>query len=353
MTTTLRTIPNSKHLSLSLGSHRALFENKVRGTWALGVGTNLKFHYGLLSLTTLNDDYPQCTAKINFGMSSFPLKLSAKQEFESGQSGYVSYAWGPSGIEFKTIVARALTSYSVCSIGVKHSIQSGLTWLLQLERNDIVFRVPITVCAPNNRAYWEKSVLFYFVSLVIDSLIGEIMEEPQSTESTKKELKRESSLLDNTKSRRDAEQQVQLMVKSALANRAREEACGGLVILKATYWIYGGETMDATTQLQFRVNDSKLHLPSSPKSHLLGFYSLMPPPDVSNAKCSWHESSWFPWWSSKRADDAKPKLDTTPKLTVRYSFQGSVYEITIDETDELELPQSTAMRLGESNVVLE
>lgn len=352
MTSTLRTIPNSRHLSLSLGSHRALFENKVRGTWALGMGTDLKFHYGLLSFTTLSDDYPQCTAKLNLGMSSFPLKLSAKHEFESGQSGYVSYAWGPSGIEVKTIFARAVASCAVWSIGVKHSVQSGLTWLLQLERNDIVFRVPITICARNSRAYWEKSLLLSFVSYLIDNVIREIVEDEESLETTKKELKQESSLLDSDKSRRDAEQQVKLMVKSALASREREVESNGLVILKATYLVDGGETMDATTQLQFRVNDSKLRLPSTPKSHLLGFYSLTAVSDLSKEKRPSYES-WLPWLPSKKAKDDASSASTKPKLTVRYAFEGKVYETTIDETEELVLPGATALCLGESDVVLQ
>jgi len=350
LTTTLRTIPNSNDLSLSIGSHRALFENKIRGTWALGISTALKFHYGLLSFTTLSDDYPQCTAKMNLGMSSFPLKLTAKHDFESGQSGYVSYAWGPSGIEVKSIFARALTSYAVWSIGVRHSVQSGLTWLLQLERNDIVFRIPITICARDSPAYWEKSLLLSFISFLIDNVVREIVEDPESLEAAKKELKRESSLLDTDKSRRDSEQQVQLMVKSSLASRAREEACNGLVILKATYWVEGGETMDATTQMQFLVKGSKLKLPPTPKSYLLGFYSLAIASELSPAKQAWYES-WFPWLSSKKQKESSAAA--LPKLTVRYSFNGSVYEITIDDTEELELPQANALCLGGSNVVLE
>ena len=304
MTASLRTIPNSEDLSLSIGSHRGLFENKLRASWALGMGSNLKFHYGLLSFTTTSDDYPTCTAKVNLGVSSFPLKLSAKHEFESGQSGYVSYAWGPLGVEVKTIFARALTSYAVWSVGVGHSL-SGLTWLLQLERNDIVFRIPITICPRRSSAYWEKSILLSLVSFLVDVVVRDIVENSESVAAVKEELKRESSLLDAEKSRRAAEQQVQMMEESALANRAREEACRGLVILKATYFVNGGESMDATIQIQFRVKEnSKLRLPSTPKSHLLGFYSLATASKGSSTKQSWYES-WFPWLlSSRTANDS-------------------------------------------------
>ena len=350
MTASLRTIPNSNDLSMSIGSHRGLFENKLRASWALGMGSNLRFHYGLLSFTTTSDDYPTCTAKVNLGVSSFPLKLTAKHEFESGQSGYVSYAWGPMGVEVKTIFARALTSYLVWSIGVQHSL-SGLTWLLQLERNDIVFRIPITICPRNSSAYWEKSILLSFISFLVDSIVRDIVESSESVAAVKKALERESTLLDADKSRRAAEQQVQMMEESALANRAREEACGGLVILKATYFVNGGESMDATIQIQFRVKEnSKLQLPSTPKSHLLGFYSLATAPKGSSAKQSWYES-WFPWLSSRTANDSS--IAASPKLTVRYSYQGKVYETTIEDTEALLLPQEDALCLGESNVVVQ
>jgi hypothetical protein len=36
---------------------------------------------------------------------------------------------------------------------------------------------------------------------------------------------------------------------------------------------------------------------------------------------------------------------TKPKLTVRYAFEGKVYETTIDETEELVLPGATALCL--------
>jgi hypothetical protein len=352
MTASLRTIPNTEDLSLSLGSHRNLFENKLRASWALGMGSNLRFHYGLLSFTTTSDDYPTCTAKLNLGISSFPLKLTAKHEFESGQSGYVSYAWGPTGIEIKTIFARALTSYAVWSIGVRHSIQSGLTWLLQLERNEIVFRIPITICRRNSSAYWEKSILLSLVSFLVDSCVRDIVENSESIEAAERgQLKRESSLLDADKSRRAAEQQIQMMTESALASRAREEACDGLVILKALYYVDGGESMDATIQIQFRVKEnSKLQLPSTPKSHLLGFYSLAETPKGTFVKQSWYES-WFPWLLRQTENDSN--TPASPKLTVRYSYLGKVYETTIEDKEALVLPQEDALCLGESNVVVE
>jgi hypothetical protein len=327
-----------------------LFDNKLRGTWALGVGTDFKFHYGLFSFTTLNAKYPQCTAKLNLGMSSFPIKLSAKHEFESGQTGYVSYSWSPMGVEVKTIFARALSSYVSWNMGIQHATLSGLTWLLQLERNDIVFRIPITITSRLSPGYWEKLLLLSFISFLVDETIGDMISGSELVATKKKSLKNESFSLYSEKSRREAEQQVRLMIKTAETCKAREEGYNGLVIRKATYWVDGGESMDATTQLQFWVNDSKIQLPATPKSDLLGFYNLATASEPSRANQSWWDS-WFTWLVS--SNKSKDSIAPIPKLTVRYAFQGNVYEITIEDSAELVLPNANVLCLGQSDVVLE
>ena len=349
LTASAWTIPNSNHFGLSVVSHRSLFENKVRGTWALGVGTDFKFHYGLFSFTTLNDKYPQCTVKLNLGMSSFPLKLSAKHEFQLGQTGYILYSWSPMGVEVKTIFARALSSYVSWSMGIRHAAQTGLSWLLQLERNDIVFRIPITIASKMDPSYWEKLLLLSFISVLIDDTIRYMISGSKLMELKKKSLKHESSLLIADKSHQNAEQQVHLMATIAEASKTREDGCNGLVIRKATYWVHGGESMDAMTQLQFWVNDSMIKFPATPKSGLLGFFNLLTASELSVENQSWWHS-WFEWLSWNKSKDS---IVPVPKLTVRYAFQGSIYEITIDDSAELVLPNAKALCLGQSDVVLE
>jgi hypothetical protein len=253
------------------------------------------------------------------------------------------------GVEVKTIFARALSSYVSWSMGIKHATQSGLVWLLQLERNDIVFRIPITIISRMSPVYWENLLLLSLISFLIDETISDMISGSGLVETQKNSLKRESSLLVNEKSRQEAEQQVRLMIKTAETCRVREEGCNGLVIRKATYWVDGGESMDATTQLQFWVNDSKIQLPATPKSDLLGFYKLATASEVSKANQSWWDS-WFSWLSSNKSNDP---IAAIPKLTVRYAFDLNVYEITIEDSAELVLPKSNVFCLGQSDVVLE
>ena len=250
------------------------------------------------------------------------------------------------GMELKVIVARALTSYASWSMGIRHATQSGLTWLLQLERNDIVFRIPITICSLASPMYFQNMFVVACLSFLIDDAIGDTVKDVTADliDTKKKDtLERESSLLNHVKSRSDSEQQVKLMLKMAQSCKEREEACNGLVIRQATYWIDGGESMDATIQLQFWVNDSKLNLPPTPKSHLLGFYSLATAEDITEMKQPW----WHFWKSSN-----KPKDSAIPKLTIRYAFDGNVYEITVQDSAEVVLPNGKALCIGRSDIVL-
>lgn len=233
-------------------------------------------------------------------------------------------------------------------MGIRHATTTGLTWLLQLERNDIIFRIPITLTTRMNPGYWEKLLLLSFVSFVLDEALGDMIRGSDSMDikRDKDNRKHESSLqFSMERSRQDAEQQVRLMQRTAKVCRVREEADNGLVIRRATYFVQDGNSMDATIQLQFWVKDSKLKLPPTPKSDLLGFYSLATPNDLSN------EATWpfsCQWWSKT----PKHGVIATPKLTVRYAYQGNVYEITINDTAELVLPNEAALCLGGSHVIL-
>lgn len=126
-------------------------------------------------------------------------------------------------------------------------------------------------------------------------------------------------------------------------------------------------SMDATVQLQFWVNQGRLSIPSQlPKSSWMGFYSLC----TESKLFLRHGKNAHPpqpkWWSGRQivrnlwsqwkkfrtsgnknddettANRSRPAHDLwqEPELTVRYSFRGSVYEITVGDTESLELPHA-------------
>lgn len=343
ITTTARTMPNSKTLALSVVSHRDLWHNMFRGTCALGMGSDMAMHYGLLSLTTLSDEYPTCTVKLNIGINHYPLKFSAKQDFDGGtKTGYLSVGWGPKGVEWKAIMSRSLTAYAQCSMGIQHATSTGLTWLLQAERGSFTFRVPISITTITNPAYWSTLTYYSLLTLLVDDIIGDIIHD--STDDIIKPASRDIVDIDSAceKTKQDAEQQLVFMQPTAEKNTERERQCNGLIIYQARYFVHQGQSLDATTQLQFWVQNSTLHLPSGSKSFLMGFYPLVQP-----TRKRQHRTSWLRGWLTTETSDPTPM----PQLQVRYTFGDETYEITVNDTDELVLPNSNATLLGAKGTV--
>lgn len=333
ITATARSIPNSRKMALSLISHRNLWRNQLRGTWALGLGNDLSMHYSLLSFTTLWADYPAITTKINLGVNPFPIKLSAKHSLDGDtHTGLISFGWGPSGIELKGVLSRAITAYANLSLGIKHTTHNGLTWLIQLERGTFTFRVPISISSIMSRAYLEKMIYISFLTYLLDNIIGEMVLD------TSKCLRAENienmtTNFDFHKTQDFADQQIELMKATAKLNMEREEQANGLVIYQARYFVEQGLSVDVSTQLQFWVRNGMLQLPAGSKSHLMGFYSLLEP--RAKIKKPW----WNKWANSKT-------ISSVPRLCVRYASGDSTFEITIQDTDALFLPSDAAVVLG-------
>lgn len=362
--TSISTLPGSDKLALSLSSHRPLFQNKVRGTWAIGMSSpDFSLHYGLLSFTTLNTR-PRYTAKLNIGVDRYPLRLTADHNFSDVHSGQLSYGWGPSGVELSGIMSRVVSKYAKFSIGVKHvtiSGQSGLTWLLKFRRGQLTFSVPIAVSSITSPGYSFKCLYMTFLSLLIDEAIGDLISEANSRlvddggeESKVALMREEAQLVEMNKARADAKQQVELMKRPAELKRATEEKKNGLVVLKATYEVEGGDVLNVTDQLQFWVANSSLNLPNTSKSNMLGFYDvrrILPEDDIVATTISgWRRIlSWFTWGFIDLPPDIKKGPD--PTLTVRYKFQDSVYEIRVLDDDPLSLPSPLALKLGDSRYV--
>jgi len=342
MTTTVRTQPNSDHLSLSVVTHRALWENQCRGTWAVGMGTDANLQYCLASLTTLNEDYPQCTAKVNVGVSKHPIELSSKYNMGDNRQISFSVAFGGSpSVEWKAMLSRELTNYCKLRVGARHAISTGLTWIFELERGSVKFRVPVAISTALLQQDWARWVFFLTVPFAIDDLLGDVVKQVSPIKEPSSSLIKDSKLLQSIKTKEEADMQVRMMKKAAEARRDLEQEANGLVIVHATYFVEGGKRFDATIPIQFWVRNSHLRLSSSPKSTLLGFYDLVTPTAAILAK---RRPWWKLFWSTTSTEQVPPNL--VPKLLVRYSYQGDIYEITIQDTEPLLLPSERAVELG-------
>jgi hypothetical protein len=167
------------------------------------------------------------------------------------------------------------------------------------------------------------------------------------------------------------------------AKREYEEAIDGLVILKATYALSQSvhshpakTSIDVTLALQFWVRNSRLVLPSCSKRMLLGFY------DVSPQYPTWYDNehhnastlhelvdrmnallAYFGIGHAKyNYDEDKTEKDRqeaftrediagSPRLTIRYRYQGIVFEIELDDDQAESLPSHHALMLGSGKLV--
>jgi hypothetical protein len=264
--------------------------------------------------------------------------------------------------EITTLAARPTLAF-----GFEHDIGLGCwTWVWELTYHNSSFRVPIpvlhlgTVLSPAE--YYRHKVYYGIYCLLLQSLVVDILQDDKEEKSQSMEKEKEQEMIklmedaSKSKTKLDASRQLALMRSVAERRRYVERQWDGLVILSAEYFLedrsgpeFQRVIMDATDQLQFWVSDGRLVLPDLPKSALLGFYDLRTELKGYRTKApSWDWRIWKRW--SRRSVDAE-RQPLMPKLGIRYSYQGYVYEIGCCDDQPLTLPSNKARLLGHSSVV--
>ena len=476
LTASIGTMPDKSPLNLlalSFSSHRSLFRDRFRGSWALGLGTDMSPHYSMLSFTMLpgnneedNDrnksqkqgirqlwrllrlSYPpQFTLRLGSGIDRFPIRLvmegkritKIKEKFtrksnlgpiigkkirqdyinngSGGGGGEYKFilGWGPSGVETEGILTRHLAKYCSIGMGLRCDLWRDLKFNFSLKRGSMALKIPlalrtfaVTGSIISRYGYITTTVYASLITFLIDAIVEDVRasgitekedkvdsiepvsecdyysnnifvatfqkyvllqqkQELQCHVQTKFPLQRKSS--------EDAKFQVSLMTNAALAKRKKEENVileaargnGGLVILEGIYSVEGGRTLDVTTVLQFFVEDSRLSFPAVTKVGLLGFCDVRNEEqggllvDVSPIEVDKNDivgriyctivhllQSFIP--NGKiitRAD----QLRLQPTLKVRYKTWNGIYEICVNDEEELYLPSRYAIRLGGENVL--
>jgi len=348
-------------LGFTFTSHRSMMENKISGTWVMGLALpKFELQYGLLSFTANYPNQPKYTAKFNMGMNYTPVQLIAEKSFDEDHqhTGKLSWGWGARGIDLQAVTSRYLSKYCKISVGLHHVSSRGLTWLFQLQRGSIQFSVPILITTVMSPGYAVKSMYMSLFLGIMDASLGDLVRKEVHYATNKnsnlpesKALRREEFLLEREKVRRDALQQTRLMEKPAETKRLQEEKGNGLVILRAVYRVTGGDELDVTTALMFWVVKGRLHLPSTTKSSMLGFYNVRHETPVE-IESGYVNACWKVWEKLWNGDEKKDSIVPVkvPTLTIRYRCQGRLYEITILDDDALSLPSPKAMELGGSSV---
>lgn len=309
--------------------------------------------------------------------------------------------WG--GMKIKTTIERTISKFFTLSMGIEHLTSKGLSWIFVLQRGShLNITVPIhilsvldPVTTVDPMMYPIKALYLAFVSYLLDATFSEYIidqlksfsesgkkiimndedeeDDKHDDKVTEEKLYIEEMLLPLQKGRDIAMNQKRLMQKQAHFKREAEEDINGLVILSATYGLHGKNRMkksrnfkgkifveDVTTQLQFWVDKSKLKLPAVSKSHLMGFYDIQAACDLSHAKDDFSifssNNQLYKWCYSsipflKRHFNNRED-ENVIQLKIRYKIAGFVYEITINDTDPLEIPSNVALKLGSSEIVL-
>mmetsp|Transcript_31916 Transcript_31916/g.67099 ORF Transcript_31916/g.67099 Transcript_31916/m.67099 type:complete len:485 (+) Transcript_31916:780-2234(+) len=284
------------------------------------------------------------------------------------------------------------------------------SWLFQLERGDVCFLVPVTIF-PLAPTAWDSLLRIWYASLasiVVDVIVGELLcgvtsklrlsffklllgeekvGEMISPVADNDDMDKEQDFGEEywlqqqlSKAKEDTLRQVNLMVRQAKAMTKKEEEQGGLRIVKAVYgvmddesreWIRRKErnadstnvdellwhTMDATTQLQFWVTDSHLHLPAVSKKHMLGFYDML----AFVSEDEWAQSkqgnregdkisyafprSWN-WWKEKHWA-VENKRNLVVVLSVRYRLDDKMYDVMLYDDDAVDLPSQFAQEVSD------
>jgi hypothetical protein len=347
-------------LGLAITSHRSMMENKISGTWVMGlVLPKFQLQYGLLSFTSNYPNQPKCTAKFNLGMDYTPVQFIAEKAFDEEERhvGKVACGWGPRGVDMKATTSRYLSQYCKLTIGLHHVSAKGLTWLFQIQRGSIKFTVPILISTIMSPAYAVKSMYMTLVLGMVDASLGDFVQQSiaevtgKSNSTESKELRREEVLLEREKVKRDAMQQIGLMEKPAQTKRLKEEEKKGLVIISATYSVLGGDSIDVTTALMFWVAKGRLQLPATTKSSMIGFYDVMHDLPVDR-EIGYINACWKmleKMWNRDNTLDVGPV--EVPILKIRYRYEECLYEIQILDYEPLSLPSSKALKLGGSRVI--
>ncbi len=428
--------------TLSLKTHRSLFEDKIRCTWIAGLALpTMKLQYGMISISTnhfqsgvgnendesddedeggeeeggdtssnhsdeqqeqsdpqhnyANDEkkkgqsklankwffkkLPNHTLNINLGMSTTPISVTTEQEFSETHSGIVSVGFGIEGWDLKVISTRAISNICKLSLGIKHVSAVGFSTLFKIQRGSINFTVPVLVTTCTSSSFILKGMFMSMLMGLFDQTVGDysngsylyltdINDQSVNNSATRAkaslEKSKEDFLIESDKLKRERVQQIELMSKTAEAKMKKEQMKDdGLVILSAKYEVQNGDSIDVTIPLQFWVMNSALHLPPMSKSNMLGFYDVQRGLSFEGNRPGARKNgvlkSWITYIFTKRRGEEEGNqkgrqlfdMISVPTLTVRYRCGKDVYEITILDHEELNLPSPDAMKLGGSYVL--
>jgi len=348
----------------------------------------------LITLHNFMDNTSQASS-----VYSSNMKLEIEQDVSSTQTCHSTVEYCHAGHLFSlgTIFTRTYSSsrFARLGVGIRHTFgnifnnrvwwkQGTTSWLFQLERGDVRLLIPVTIY-PATTTAWDSLLRIVYVSMtsiVVDIIVSELLCGVTSKLRLRflkillgKEIVDKASLSYQSDIEKEQEEkgnwlqhqqhllfkvkehtarQVSLMKKQARAATKREEEQGGLVITKAIYGVMDNEsrqwiqnrsshTMNATTQLQFWVTNSSLHLPLISKKHMLGFYDLLAfvsedEWEIKQTNQGNTRNSLFKRWKETLVGTKQKKRDLRVVLSIQYKWNNKLYQVMYHDDEAVDLP---------------
>ncbi|XP_047332343.1 chaperone protein dnaJ 13 [Impatiens glandulifera] len=265
--------------------------------------------------------------EIKIGTSSFGASAHYTHRFSSKSHGRFGGRVGSSNLEIEVGGGRKLSRFSTVRMVYAIGIQ-GILWRFELHRGDQKLIIPVLLSKSLNPVFATGA---FMIPTSLYFLIKTYFIKPYYLKREKqKSLENMEKTSAEVKEARSAAEKAQQLLKT-VANRKknRQVEINGLVILKAVYGnkkalnkrqtmeqqandnAVDSQVIDVTLPLNFLVNDTgklKLH-EGIKKSGIMGFCDPCP---------------------------GEPK-----SLHVEYSYHGERFEVTVDDYEELLIPQQS------------
>ncbi|KAL8091231.1 hypothetical protein AgCh_040365 [Apium graveolens] len=293
---------------------------------------NIELSLGSESLITVGwrkeDDKMSADGAIKIGPRAVEASVQYTRQLSSNSHGCVAAKVGSRALELQVGGGRKISKFSTVCMSYAIGIR-GIFWKLELHRGGQKLIIPILLSSHLNVATAAGALI---IPATLYFLLESFVFKPYYL---KREKQKAMEVVDRTQAEvqqgRVAAQKAQRLLEN-VANRKRSQQVetGGLVITEA---IYGNpkymkkrfhpeeqkeelasQVFDVTLPLNFLVNDSlqlKLH-EDVKKSGIMGFCDPCP-------------------------GEAK-------HLLVEYTYHGNIYEVEVDDYEELIIPQEAHRR---------
>jgi curved DNA-binding protein CbpA len=306
---------------------------KLMATWRIAFNPAGQLRFLMAGLRTL--EFPVWGCRVCLG--TYPVKISWRGA--ETDTFYATYSWGMMFSRVKLLRISSLGSKWTFKFGLKYDGQALYTgnslWsvVCQFQSSELSLRIPICLDTVSPVAWCAALLFAEFVDLHIEKFQSNI----RKSKDTSTDERTQSAI---SPARKDKD----VIRKVALKKRNYESSKqDGLVIIEAR-WQSANNKHDVTDILQFWVVDSQLHLHMN-DSRLwwqLEQQSAQPVEEISRT-----------WWESLfGTEEVSPSNENNASvLTTRYQFKNSVYEVSFEGEDVIQLPNLNATELGPTDRV--